>query len=415
MIKTTDVYLLKLLDNNDDLSDSKKETLLYLWNIDFDKSLNKLFENRLISKSNDPKFTLPKLKIPEIKEILRKHSLKLSGNKSTLIERLLEEVTPSELKKDVSLFVYKPTKQGCQIIDEKKNIIFIIENHLLNGMPANVSLSVIESFASKNNINDPVELYVRFGDSVISEMYNTNDLWAPMGVAASISNFLIKQHNYELSLYYAVLSVYISLNNFVFNPYTNDLVGPFEASLIQRSCDLTEAPNNTIEKIADVIIEKFPLKNVDMLSEEKVKQAILAYAYKDTFKIEQLNKRYQRDPSPSNFMFTESDISDETINQNDVSMYQAETPQTDDHESSIENIPVDYGNTSCVNQKSLTITYILCIFLGIFGAHRYYVGKIPSAVVMTLITLLTFGFGVFVTVIWEIIDLFLIPSWIDEI
>lgn len=124
MVKTTDIYLLKLLDNKSNLSDSKKETLLYLWNIDFEKSLNKLFKDKLILKSDDPKFTLPNLKIPELKEILRKYSLKLSGNKSTLINRLLENVAPSELKDDVPLFVYKPTEQGCQIIDEKKEYNF---------------------------------------------------------------------------------------------------------------------------------------------------------------------------------------------------------------------------------------------------------------------------------------------------
>ncbi|MBF7130933.1 NINE protein [Pediococcus pentosaceus] len=417
MVKTTDIYLLKLLDNKSNLSDSKKETLLYLWNIDFEKSLNKLFKDKLILKSDDPKFTLPNLKIPELKEILRKYSLKLSGNKSTLINRLLENVAPSELKDDVPLFVYKPTEQGYQIIDEKKNIIFIIENSLLNVMPSNVSLSDIEEFALTQHIDDPVELYVRFGDMLISEMYTTNDLWEPINISASISNFLIQQHNYELSLYYAILSIYISLNNFVSNIYTTYLAGPYEINLIKKTYDLTEAPDNTIEKMTDVIIEKFPLKNVDMLSEEKIKHAILAYAHNDDFKIQQLNKRFQRDQSSNDFIFTESDLSEEPINKNDISdatTNQIETPQNGYHQPLKKTSSVNYNATHYASQKSLTITYILCIFLGIFGAHRYYVGKIPSAVVMTLITLLTFGFGIFITAIWEIIDLFLISSWIDE-
>ncbi|MCM6819349.1 TM2 domain-containing protein [Pediococcus pentosaceus] len=48
------------------------------------------------------------------------------------------------------------------------------------------------------------------------------------------------------------------------------------------------------------------------------------------------------------------------------------------------------------------------------GGHRYYMGKTGSAIAMTLITLLTVGFGVLVTGIWSFVDLFLIPGWLKD-
>ena len=50
--------------------------------------------------------------------------------------------------------------------------------------------------------------------------------------------------------------------------------------------------------------------------------------------------------------------------------------------------------------KSFTATALLCHFLGVFGIHRFYVGKILTGILM----LLTFGaFG-----IWTLIDLIIV-------
>ena len=65
-------------------------------------------------------------------------------------------------------------------------------------------------------------------------------------------------------------------------------------------------------------------------------------------------------------------------------------------------------------KKSAAVAYLLCLFLGTVGGHRYYMRKTGSAVAMTLITVLTLGFGILITGIWEIVDLFLISGWLRE-
>lgn len=72
------------------------------------------------------------------------------------------------------------------------------------------------------------------------------------------------------------------------------------------------------------------------------------------------------------------------------------------------------------NKKSALIAYLLWFFLGGFGAHRFYLGSIGSAVAILLLWLLGwatvwFVVGWFVLVavaIWLIVDAFLIPGMI---
>ncbi len=58
-------------------------------------------------------------------------------------------------------------------------------------------------------------------------------------------------------------------------------------------------------------------------------------------------------------------------------------------------------------------TLLFCLLLGVFGAHRFYVGKTQTAVAMLLITIFAgwlFGLGVFISGIWALIDLIMIAT-----
>ncbi|WP_058302545.1 TM2 domain-containing protein [Gorillibacterium timonense] len=62
--------------------------------------------------------------------------------------------------------------------------------------------------------------------------------------------------------------------------------------------------------------------------------------------------------------------------------------------------------------KNMVVAYVLWYFLGMFGAHRFYMGKTGSAVAQLILTLTVIG--LIVTAIWWIVDAFLIHTWVKE-
>ncbi len=72
--------------------------------------------------------------------------------------------------------------------------------------------------------------------------------------------------------------------------------------------------------------------------------------------------------------------------------------------------------------KNIVVAYLLAIFLGTLGIHRFYLGKVGSAVSMLILWIFgiitTFiligGVVLFALGIWVIVDLFLIPGMIKQ-
>jgi TM2 domain-containing membrane protein YozV len=73
-------------------------------------------------------------------------------------------------------------------------------------------------------------------------------------------------------------------------------------------------------------------------------------------------------------------------------------------------------------KKSTLLTYLLWWFLGSFGAHRFYLGKTGSAILMlalfwgsALLMLVVIGFLTFwIPFLWWCVDAFLIPGYVRE-
>jgi TM2 domain-containing membrane protein YozV len=74
------------------------------------------------------------------------------------------------------------------------------------------------------------------------------------------------------------------------------------------------------------------------------------------------------------------------------------------------------------NKKSVGLAYALWFFFGLFGGHRFYAGKTGTAVIMLVISVLSFplmaliiGFLTIAGVgVWVLIDAFSLAGWIRE-
>lgn len=61
------------------------------------------------------------------------------------------------------------------------------------------------------------------------------------------------------------------------------------------------------------------------------------------------------------------------------------------------------NSTYTSSNKNLVTAILLCLFLGGFGAHRFYTGHIGTAILQLILTLSFFG--LIVSALWALIDL----------
>lgn len=64
------------------------------------------------------------------------------------------------------------------------------------------------------------------------------------------------------------------------------------------------------------------------------------------------------------------------------------------------------------NRKSVGVTYLLWLFLGAFGAHRFYAGSTRTGVIQLLLALSVVGWLVLIP--WLLADLVLIPGMVRD-
>ena len=64
------------------------------------------------------------------------------------------------------------------------------------------------------------------------------------------------------------------------------------------------------------------------------------------------------------------------------------------------------------NEKSKGVAYLLWLLFGWLGVHRFYAGRTGSGLVQLLLSLSVVGLAV--TIIWWLIDAFLIPDMINQ-
>jgi TM2 domain-containing membrane protein YozV len=62
------------------------------------------------------------------------------------------------------------------------------------------------------------------------------------------------------------------------------------------------------------------------------------------------------------------------------------------------------------NKKTALVAYILWFFLGMLGGHNFYLKRTGVAVAQLLLTLTVVG--MVTTIVWVIVDAFLIPGWV---
>lgn len=102
----------------------------YQYNSDPKKLLKKTQKNKLVIKS-DYKIAIEKASSSDLKNVLKKHGLKVSGKKQDLIKRLVENFDEKTLKTEFPDAYWTLTEKGKKIVLENNHIIYYHKSQYL--------------------------------------------------------------------------------------------------------------------------------------------------------------------------------------------------------------------------------------------------------------------------------------------
>lgn len=164
MTSKADIYALYVLRGRKDdyrLNDYKWDNL---FNISPTGTLERLISNDLLELSDDPQLTLPNLLVSELKAILKNNGQKVSGRKSDLIQRILDNIELNNLKKDISFKVFELTNEGQQLLKNNASIPIIVKYYNSNS----ITFKNAELVGIKNNESDPKKIV----DTILNYFYD---------------------------------------------------------------------------------------------------------------------------------------------------------------------------------------------------------------------------------------------------
>jgi TM2 domain-containing membrane protein YozV len=64
------------------------------------------------------------------------------------------------------------------------------------------------------------------------------------------------------------------------------------------------------------------------------------------------------------------------------------------------------------NKKEAVVAYLLAFFLGLLGCHNFYLGRTGVAIAQLILTITLVG--IIITMIWVLIETFLIHGWVRD-
>ncbi|HDH0853082.1 TPA: SAP domain-containing protein [Staphylococcus aureus] len=137
--------------------------------IDTMSHIENLLKNDVLSIKRDFNHSLNYLKIPELKSILRTYSLKVSGNKPELIQRIKENITEDDI--DLPQ-VYVATCEGEKLIEDTNYVPhFFYRPYILN---LAVAHKLVEN---QYNITDKIEfIYLKLIENNEKNIHETKNI-----------------------------------------------------------------------------------------------------------------------------------------------------------------------------------------------------------------------------------------------
>lgn len=189
------------------------------------KHLQNLIDKDILVLKSDYNNSLPLLKIPELKEILRNNNLKVGGKKQELIERIKTNVPIQKVQLDE---VYVATAKGKELIKETEYILHFYNSHL-------ISLASAHNIANKN-INSEDKIETIYQSLIKKSLNSSNEQYNLISILHSLIRYYKKIDKDETQIRQFVnFLVYLELSKdlehlslrFKLGETVNDISGSF--------------------------------------------------------------------------------------------------------------------------------------------------------------------------------------------
>lgn len=245
----------------------------YQYGADTDILAQKALENNHLSKSNNL-YNVEKSKVSEIKIILKKHCLKVSGRKKDLIERIAENLTEEDIKSDFPDSYYTLTDNGRNFVKENDHIIYYHKSQNLTEIPIEIYHELLKD---NNDTNLKYEIALELLDKNASkERENRN--WGLYRNSLLSKAYVYEDINeYKLALDHYLKICIIDLSGLSNgNHYMPEsiILAPGIINFIKRSLSKLELDAENIKKEYYSIVDKLNLPKTALTKEESFEYLI---------------------------------------------------------------------------------------------------------------------------------------------
>lgn len=236
----------------------------YQYNINPKEVFRSLVRRGYFEETKSLENTLNSKTVDELKEILRKNDLKLSGKKSVLIDRILNEMYQKDLANIKLKSVYKLSLKGQELLNKNEHIIYFHRN-----AEYNISIYQAHDFKMKNTHYSPTYIASHLLKQQSHE-YLSNGAWGLYRNARlNLARVALTENNFETALEFLYEVCYLDLSG-LSNNFNLEFIDIYEEYFFPY-----EKSNHTIAPgvIKLLIKTKMKLK----LNDNKLLESLLSF------------------------------------------------------------------------------------------------------------------------------------------
>lgn len=248
--------------------------------IDGFKLKKQAVEDNYITYGN-PVYSISNYTISDIKKVLKKYNLKVSGKKDELIERISQNLSDEEISREFENRTFVLTPEAEKFLEENKYLVYYDKNDL----STSISLEKYESLFKKAKITDSIYdvLYSYYAD-LINEDVN-NKQWhqyrTDLGNLINVSvNNISDLKLLKLHFQYFILEA----NNWIHDDYSDYCNPSFDLKFNKFRNDLIASLKlelNELQEIFNEAWDEVKIPSYTLAKADAFKKLILAFDGKE--------------------------------------------------------------------------------------------------------------------------------------